>query len=158
MAIAFEEKMFKKVIFYLIENELTSVDSTALLPHEKLACDKIVENWQQGLRILVSCQDQQQAEKIDEYLWQSDPNSFVPHNLAGEGFRNGSPVEIAWIGKRGNGNRQLLINLQESFPEFSPTYSDIIDFVPADDRLKNLARDRYQTYKNMGFNLKTIKV
>lgn len=150
--------MFKKVFFYLIEHELQCVEPTLLLPHEKLACDQIVENWQRGIRILVSCQDQVQAEKIDEYLWQLQPDRFVPHNLIGEGLKGGSPVEIAWVGKRGNGQRQLLINLQEQFPEFSPTYDDIIDFVPAEQRLKELARKRYQTYKEMGFKLKTIKV
>lgn len=151
--------MLKKVIFYLIEHiEINNNESSLLLPHEKLACEQIIANWQQGLRILVTCQDQQQAERIDEYLWQLNPDSFVPHNLVGEGLSNGSPVEIAWVGKRGNGNRQLLVNLQEKFPEFSPTYHYIIDFVPDDERLKACARERYQAYKTLGFKLKTINV
>lgn len=150
--------MLKKVIFYLIENDQSYTKESALLPHEKLACEQIIENWQRGLRILVACQDQQQAERIDEYLWQLNPDNFVPHNLVGEGLKNGSPVEIAWVGKRGNGNRQLLINLQHQFPEFSPIYHDIIDFVPVDDQLKELARQRYQTYRTMGFKLKTINL
>lgn len=148
----------KKVIFYLFEDNDTQSNEVTLLPHEKLACQKIVEAWQQGLRILVACQDQLQAEKIDEYLWQQDPESFVPHNLVGEGMKTGSPVEITWIGKRSNNNRQLLINLQESFPDFAPMYQDIIDFVPSEQRLKSLARERYMAYKNIGFNLKTIVV
>lgn len=147
----------KKVIFYLIEDE-SKLNDVALLPHEKLACEKIIASWQQGLRILVACHDQQQAEKIDEYLWQQGADNFVPHNLVGEGMKTGSPVEITWIGKRSNNNRQLLINLQESFPDFAPMYQDIIDFVPLENRLKNLARERYITYKNVGFNLKTIVV
>jgi len=147
----------KKVIFYLMEDEAPFADSV-LLPHEKLACEKIIASWQQGLRILINCQDQKQAEKIDEYLWQQDSASFVPHNLVGEGMPSGSPVEIAWSGKKGNNNRHLLINLQESFPEFATMYREIIDFVPFESRLKTLARERYIAYKNVGFNLKTINV
>ncbi|WP_392562339.1 DNA polymerase III subunit chi [Orbus sturtevantii] len=147
----------KKVIFYLIEED-TSLADSILLPHEKLACEKIIASWQQGFRILVSCQDQQQAEKIDEFLWQQDSASFVPHNLVGEGMPSGSPVEIAWVGKKGNNNRHLLINLQEAFPEFATIYRDIIDFVPFESRLKALARERYIAYKNVGFNLKTITI
>ncbi|WP_392551325.1 DNA polymerase III subunit chi [Orbus wheelerorum] len=147
----------KKVIFYLIEDEAQLADKL-LLPHEKLACEKIIASWQQGFRILVNCQDQLQAEKIDEYLWQQDSASFVPHNLVGEGMPSGSPVEIAWSGKKGNNNRHLLINLQESFPEFATMYREIIDFVPFENRLKMLARERYIAYKNVGFNLKTINV
>lgn len=149
--------MLKKVIFYLIKDE-SQLTEPPLLPHERLACEKIITNWQQGLRILVCCQDQEQAEKIDEYLWQQNSASFVPHNLVGEGMPGGSPVEIAWLGKKANNNRQLLINLQESFPESATMYREIIDFVPADNRLKNLARERYIAYKNVGFNLKTINV
>lgn len=147
----------KKVIFYLIENQ-NQANAAGELLYEKLACQKIVEAWQTKLRILVTCQDQVQAERIDEYLWQLNTDSFVPHNLAGEGLRGGSPVEISWPQKRSNGNRQLLINLQEQFPEFSGVYHDVIDFVPSDERLKLLARERYKTYKEAGFNLKTIPI
>lgn len=147
----------KKVIFYLIEDN-SKLNDALLLPHEKLACEKIIESWQQGLRILVACQDQRQAEKIDEYLWQLNSDRFVPHNLVGEGMKLGSPIEITWVGKRSNNNRQLLINLQESFPDVASMYKDIVDFVPAESKLKNLARERYITYKNLGFNLKTISI
>lgn len=149
----------KKVIFYLIENGGEQASSSPLLCHEKLACDKIVEAWQQRQRILVACQEQAQAERIDEYLWQLETDTFVPHNLVGEGLSmGGSPVEICWKEKRSSGKRQLLINLQDTFPEFAPLYDEIIDFVPADEQGKNLARERYKTYKNVGFNLKTIPV
>lgn len=150
----------KKVMFYLIESTENSTDLSedSLLPHEKLACEKALEAWQNRIRVLIACHDKQQAEKIDEYLWQLDTEHFVPHNLAGEGPRGGAPVEICWPGCRANGARQLLINLQETFAEFSPMFNDIIDFVPAEERLKTLARERYQAYRNVGFNLKTIPV
>ncbi|XKM14558.1 DNA polymerase III subunit chi [Orbaceae bacterium ac157xtp] len=147
--------MVKKVIFYLIENQIENNDSSLLL-HEKLACQKVVENWQNGLRMLILCEDQAQAERVDECLWQLDTNSFVPHNLVGEGLNGGSPVEIVWGEKRGNGNRQLLINLQNHFADFASVYNDIIDFVPADNKLKELARERYKSYKSVGFQIKTI--
>lgn len=147
----------KKVIFYLLENQ-TEASETGILFYEKLACQKIVEAWQAKQRVLVACQDQVQAERIDEYLWQLDTDNFVPHNLVGEGMKGGSPVEICWPQKRSSGNRQLLINLREQFPEFSGLYHDIIDFVPVDERLKSLARNRYKTYKESGFNLKTIPI
>lgn len=147
----------KKVIFYLLENK-TPADEAGVLFHEKLACQKITEAWQTKQRILVACQDQAQAERIDEYLWQQDTQHFVPHNLAGEGMRGGSPVEICWPQRRSSGSRQILINLQEQFPEFSGVYRDVIDFVPVDEHLKVLARERYKTYKQAGFNLKTIPI
>ncbi|MCO6551030.1 MAG: DNA polymerase III subunit chi [Gilliamella sp.] len=147
----------KKVIFYLLENQ-TEADESGVLFYEKLACKKIVEAWQANQRVQVACQDQGQAERIDEYLWQLETDNFVPHNLAGEGMKGGSPVEISWPQKRSSGTRQLLINLQEQFPEFAGVYRDIIDFVPVDEQLKSLARKRYKLYKEAGFNLKTISI
>ncbi|MWP49377.1 MULTISPECIES: DNA polymerase III subunit chi [unclassified Gilliamella] len=147
----------KKVIFYLLENQREANES-GMLYYEKLACQKIAEAWQANLRVQVACQDQAQAERIDEYLWQLSTDSFVPHNLAGEGMKGGSPVEISWPQKRSSGSRPLLINLQEQFPEFANVYRDIIDFVPVDEDLKALARVRYKYYKEAGFNLKTIPV
>lgn len=149
--------MVKKVIFYLIENQSES-DELSLLLHEKLACEQIVDAWQKRKRILVACQDQPQAERIDEYLWQLKTDHFVPHNLAGEGMENGSPVEICWPEKRSSSKRQVLINLQDQFPDFSIIYNDVIDFVPVNSHQKSLARERYKAYKEVGFNLKTIPI
>ncbi|MDF7669913.1 DNA polymerase III subunit chi [Orbaceae bacterium ESL0721] len=151
--------MIKKAIFYLIENEdenKNQSDKGLVFAHEKLACEKIVEAWQARTRLLVACQDQAQAERIDEYLWQLDTDNFVPHNLVGEGLKGGSAVEICWRDKRGHTNRPLLINLQESFPDFATLFQDVIDFVPADEHLKSLARERYKAYKTVGFMLKTV--
>lgn len=106
-----------------------------------------------GKRVLIACEDQIQAEKLDEILWQREPYQFVPHNLAGEGPRYGAPVELCWPTKRGSSARDILINLQSTFADFATTFHEVIDFVPTDEHLKQLARERYKTYRNMGFNL-----
>ncbi|WP_392565120.1 DNA polymerase III subunit chi [Utexia brackfieldae] len=151
----------KKVLFYLFSqpiDRLTFGLEEEILPHEYLACQKVIASWQQKKRVLVACQTQAQAEKIDEFLWQLDTAHFVPHNLAGEGLKGGTAVEICWPERRGSGARQLLINLQDSFADFALMFQDIIDFVPYDEARKILARERYKAYKNMGFNLKTINI
>ncbi|QIQ22028.1 DNA polymerase III subunit chi [Zophobihabitans entericus] len=149
----------KKVLFYLFEDAANSnAVSGQLTPEEIYACQKAIEAWKNKVRVLIACQSQTQAEKIDEYLWQLNTEDFVPHNLAGEGPKGGAPVEICWPQKRGSGARQLLINLQDDIPDFAAFFSDVIDFVPSPEQQKNLARERYKSYKNLGFNLKTIPV
>ena len=69
-------------------------------------CDVAAARWRAGKRILIACVDEAQATRIDEALWKRDPDSFVPHNLAGEGPRGGAPVEIAWPQKRGSSPRE----------------------------------------------------
>lgn len=87
-------------------------------------------------------------------LW-ARPASFVPHNLAGEGPRGGAPVEIAWPQKRSSSPRDILISLRTSFADFATAFTEVVDFVPYEDSLKQLARERYKAYRVAGFNLNT---
>lgn len=140
----------KKATFYLIEQLSSQAEPES---HEWLACQLAAVNWRMGKRVLIACEDQVQAEKLDEILWRREPHQFVPHNLAGEGPRYGAPVELSWPTKRGSSARDILINLQLTFADFATAFHEVIDFVPIDEHLKQLARERYKTYRSMGFNL-----
>lgn len=143
----------KKTIFYLLATEESDNELTAL---EALACRLAGDWWRKGKRVLIACDNQEQAERLDEALWKIDVSQFVPHNLAGEGPKYGAPVELCWPAKRGNAPRDLLINLQPQFPDFATAFHEVIDFVPHEEALKELARKRYKTYRSVGFNLKTV--
>ncbi|AIR69548.1 DNA polymerase III subunit chi [Dickeya fangzhongdai] len=148
----------KNATFYLIDHEsLIDHDcpSGELNACEALACDLAAARWRAGQRVLIACEDEQQALRLDEALWQREPHAFVPHNLAGEGPRQGAPVELAWPQKRGNAPRDLLISLQPQFADFATAFHEVIDFVPYEESLKQLARDRYKAYRSVGFQLTT---
>ena len=87
-----EAPFMKNATFYLLDNDAT-VDGLSAV--EQLVCDIAAERWRNGKRVLIACEDEQQAIRLDEALWSRPPESFVPHNLAGEGPRGGAPVEIA---------------------------------------------------------------
>ncbi|WMQ73072.1 MAG: DNA polymerase III subunit chi [Sodalis sp.] len=108
--------------------------------------------------MLIACEDDTQAFRLDEALWARDPGVFVPHNLAGEGPRYGAPVEICWPQRRGNAPRDLLISLMSTCANFASAFHEVIDFVPDEDTLKQLARDRYKAYRSIGFQLATAHV
>ncbi len=71
----------KNATFYLLDNENTVEGLSAV---EQLVCDIAAERWRNGKRVLIACEDEQQAIRLDEALWSRPPESFVPHNLAGE--------------------------------------------------------------------------
>ncbi|PWC13201.1 DNA polymerase III subunit chi [Brenneria roseae subsp. americana] len=144
----------KNATFYLLEHDSKSGDLRAF---EVLACTLAAERWRAGKRVLIACENEQQAMRLDEALWQRDPHSFVPHNLAGEGPRQGAPVELAWPERRGNAPRDLLISLLPHFADFATAFHEVIDFVPYEESLKQLARDRYKAYRSVGFQLTTAK-
>ncbi|EXU75495.1 MULTISPECIES: DNA polymerase III subunit chi [Erwinia] len=142
----------KNATFWLIETD-TPVDGLSAL--EALVCHLAEVNWREGKRVLIACEDEAQAVRLDEALWQRPANAFVPHNLAGEGPAFGAPVELAWPQRRGNAPRDLLISLLPQFADFATAFHEVIDFVPYEESLKQLARDRYKAYRSVGFHLNT---
>ncbi|WP_286271243.1 DNA polymerase III subunit chi [Thalassotalea hakodatensis] len=135
------------VMFYLLEEQ-----DKHNIPLDNLhACFQAANFYRQNQRVFIYTDSQEQAHHIDELLWSFDPNSFVPHNLLGEGQKNGSAVEISW--QAPTNRRQVLINLTSTVPNFAQQYSNIIDFVPNDEKLKELARARFKQYRQLGFQV-----
>ena len=132
-----------------IENELS--DSPA---HFALACQLCANFYRANQRVFVYTARQQDAELIDQLLWQFDADSFVPHNLSGEGPARGAPVEISWQPPRQS--RQILINLANEIPAFASRFTDIIEFVPSQAAAKAQARERYKQYRQSGITPATV--
>lgn len=140
----------KKATFYIVEQLFLQAEPDS---HELLACQLAGEKWRMGKRVLIACEDQIQAKKLDEMLWQKEPNQFIPHNLAGNGPKYGAPIELCWPTKCGSSMSDILINLQLTFTDFALAFHEVIDFVPVNERMKKLARERYKIYRSIGFNL-----
>ncbi len=140
--------MNTQVMFYLLDQE-SSEDKQALsLLH---ACFQAAHYYRQNQRVFIYSQNEEQAHQLDELLWSFEPDSFVPHNLVGEGQRNGSAVEISW--QTPTNRRPVLINLTSTVPNFAHQFSQIVDFVPSDEQLKQSARERFKAYRQLGFQV-----
>lgn len=135
------------VMFYQLEDQ--AGHSIAL--DELHACFQAAYFYRQRQRVFILAASQEQAHQIDELLWSFDPESFVPHNLLGEGPNNGSPVEISW--QAPTNRRNVLINLTSTVPDFAQHFSNIVDFVPHQEQLKQLARERFKAYRQLGFQI-----
>lgn len=143
----------KQVQFYLLSQ---ATNASELSAEEQKACELAGDLWRAGKRVLISCETEQQALNLDEALWANDPDQFVPHNLSGEMTAFPTPIEISWAGKRNAQRRDVLISLQSQLPEFISSFTQIIDFVPADETRKALARERYKQYRQLGWALETV--
>ncbi|GIU41675.1 DNA polymerase III subunit chi [Shewanella sairae] len=144
--------------FYLLPKDVQHAPAASKSALEQvyfLACQLAQRAFTQQELVYIHCQDQQQAYAIDELLWQFEPQSFVPHNLKGEGSLGGAPVEIGFDRLGANKKRHLLINLADQVPQFAVNFNQIIDFVANDDSHKAVARDRYRQYRSLGIALTT---
>jgi len=145
----------KKVTFYIMPDSDAQVAATLPVHHQQ-ACKLAADAYQQNHRVFIYTKDEAQANAIDEHLWQRDANSFVPHNLQGEGPRHGAPVEIGFQPPRQR--YQMLINLHDNAPDFAVNFSHIIDFVPNPEAQKQQARERYKQYRQRGLPLQTVNI
>jgi len=142
--------MQKQATFFLPEKDKSNKSNADLLLF--CACKQAAIAYRQQQKVFIYTQNQAQAHAVDELLWAFDADSFVPHNLMGEGPSYGSPVEISW--QAPTNRRAVLINLTNIEPPFAQQFNQVIDFVPTDESLKQQARQRYRAYQQLGFAVK----
>ncbi|AWB68245.1 DNA polymerase III subunit chi [Saccharobesus litoralis] len=147
-----------QVTFYLLpeETQPNNTESPAESPiaaHIDFACRLTAQLYRENKKVFIFTDNQQQAEAVDEHLWQFEPDSFVAHNLQGEGPKFGTPVEIGCQAPRSG--RPILINLSQHMPDFVGRFNQTFDFVPAEEKLKQQARERYKQYRAAGHQLST---
>ncbi len=112
----------------------------------------------QGAKVYLNCNDKLHAEAMAELFWQVDADKFVAHNLVGEGPRYATNIEIGHQGVKPSWNRQLVINLAENETTFANKFAEVVDFVPCEEKAKQLARERYKIYRQAGYQLQTIEI
>ncbi|RUO76913.1 DNA polymerase III subunit chi [Idiomarina tyrosinivorans] len=122
-------------------------------------CAKIAALFRQHKNLRVYAASQEQAEALDEALWQTPADSFIPHQLSGEAKAGEAPVEITWEGCDSAPNpRAVLFNLAPQVPTNAQRYQQIYDIVPADDSGKQQARERYKHYRANGYQMQTLAI
>ncbi|WP_194438015.1 DNA polymerase III subunit chi [Vibrio fluminensis] len=112
----------------------------------------------QGAKVYLNCQNKSHAEAMAELFWQVDADKFIAHNLVGEGPRYATNIEIGHQGVKPSWNRQLVINLAENETTFANKFAQVVDFVPCEEKAKQLARERYKIYRQAGYQLQTIEI
>lgn len=136
-----------RVDFYLLANELN--DARWLL-----ACRLLEKAYAKGHRVFVLCNNKQDAELLDELLWTFKEESFIPHNLQGEGPEPPPPIQIGYE-LEPRGFNDILLNLSNNIPSFYAKFKRIMQIVINSDADKEQSRAHYRNYKAKGCELHT---
>ena len=139
-----------RVDFYLLNS--AEPDARGLL-----ACRLIEKAYQRGHRVFVHCNSQLEAEQLDELLWTYKDDSFVPHNLQGEGPEPPPPVQIGFD-KEPRGFNDILINMANPIPSYFTRFKRVIEIVAFDEEAKAISREHYRDYRNKGCQLQTHQI
>ncbi len=102
--------------------------------------------------VLILCPDAGFAAQLDERLWTIHPESFLAHGVAvaeSDKYR-AHPILLSTVTLRDN-QPEVLINGGMEIPPDVSGFAHIVDFVDGwDETLKQAARERFRTYRQMG--------
>ncbi|KTD68566.1 MULTISPECIES: DNA polymerase III subunit chi [Legionella] len=122
-----------------------------------IACRLLEKAYAKGHKVYVLCNNQQDAELLDELLWTFKEDSFIPHNLQGEGPEPPPPIQIGY-GREPRGFNDILLNLANYIPDFYPKFKRIMEIVINEETDKEQSRAHYRDYRAKGCELHTHQI
>ena len=132
--------------FYMIAGKAQFVEQPLLL-----VCQLAVKAMAANQPCLIFCESAEQADFLDDLLWDFDDDAFVPHQIVGtDEDEEVTPVLLVPPGAE-TPMRGLVINLRTELPP--PGYERVLEIVPADQAARDPARKRWLEYKKLGFEV-----
>lgn len=139
-----------KIDFYVLPDES---EQTRL----RFVCRLIEKAYKNRHRIYIHTNQQTDAHKLDELLWTYREDSFLPHNLYGEGPEPAPPIQIGF-GVTPEKHRDILINLSNEVPAFYTQFARILECVTHDAAIQEISREHYKLYRSQGHTINTHKL
>jgi DNA polymerase III subunit chi len=136
-----------RVDFYLLSDNQPQA-------HWLVACRLLEKAYLKGHRVFVYCANQLDAELLDELLWTFKEDSFIPHNLQGEGPEPTPPIHLGYS-QEPRGFNDILLNMTSSIPLFYSKFKRVIELVSNNEEEKEQSRLRYKEYRSKGCALFT---
>lgn len=119
------------------------------------ACRLVEKAYKKGHRIYLHTKDQAMAFQLDELLWTYRDESFLPHNILGEGPNQAPPIQIGF-GEKPEKQRDILINLSHDVPLFYTQFNRILELITTDNQ--EAGRNRYRFYRSQNIEITTHKI
>ncbi|MGY3265978.1 DNA polymerase III subunit chi [Lysobacter sp. HA35] len=118
----------------------------------RLVCELARKAFDAGLPTLVLARSQEQAEALDDLLWDMGEEVYIPHQIAGaEEDEEEAEVLIA-SPDTDVALRPLVINLRDAAVDGA--FDRVLEVVPADESSRGPLRERWKQYQSRGLELK----
>ena len=106
--------------------------------------------WQQGHRVWLHAADEDSAARLEQQLWETPREDFLPHALAEDPEAEATAVLIGH-GQPPASHADVLINLAPEVPAFCARFQRVAEPVSADDNDRRQARQRWRYYREQGW-------
>ena len=131
--------------FYLIDKPRFREDPLLLV------CELAKKAFASEQPTLILARTRDQAEFLDEKLWEFDDDAFIPHQIVGDAEDDAVTAVLIVPPDAQTADRMLVINLRD---ECAPGLFDrVIEVVAADEAERAGSRDRWKTYRQAGFEV-----
>ncbi|MGY4517229.1 DNA polymerase III subunit chi [Lysobacter sp. HA18] len=118
----------------------------------RLVCELARKAFDAGLPTLVLARSQEQAEALDDLLWDMGEEVYIPHQIVGaEEDEDEAEVLIA-SPDTDVALRPLVINLRDAAVDGA--FDRVLEVVPADESSRGPLRERWKQYQSRGLELK----
>lgn len=122
----------------------------------RFACRLCLKALSGGMVVHVRVDDQQQAQALDELMWDYPKHRLVPHTIIDDAEKadalatlKQNPVHIGW--QEPSHDTGLLINLGNDVPSFFGRFDRVAEIIV--DASKVLRREHYKFYRQRGYPL-----
>ena len=132
--------------FYLIAKDRFKAEPL------RLVCELARKAYDANLWTLVLARDAQQAEQLDDMLWDMGEDAYIPHQIAGADVDEEEAAVLIAPPDVDAPLRPLVINLRDAAVEGA--FDRVLEVVPADESAREPLRARWAQYKARGLELK----
>lgn len=120
----------------------------------RLTCRIVDKAWQQQQRVYIHAANPQQANQLDELLWQFRDGAFIPHCQSDSQVAAETPIIIGCESVPAQ-PAEVLINLGAEVPGFFSRFERVIEIVAGGESRRAQARQRFKFYRERGYPLET---
>lgn len=101
-------------------------------------------------QILVLSEDVQQAQALDQALWNFSASDFLPHVMLESPLAPRTPIVITTLLRASLPHYDVLINLSQQLPDNFQQFSRVIEVISQKEQDAASGRQRFRLYQQQG--------
>jgi DNA polymerase-3 subunit chi len=117
----------------------------------RLVCELARKAHDAGIWTLILARDAQQAELLDDLLWDMGEDAYIPHQIAGQDSDEDVAAVLIAPPDIDAPLRPIVINLRDGAVEGA--VERVLEVVPADESARGPLRERWKQYQARGFDV-----
>jgi len=137
--------MTSKAVFYILPAD----DPEA---RGRFLCRLVHKILNQGHKLYIQTANEADAKRIDQQLWEFQPESFIPHSLVNEDIP--ANIKIGWDNLRPD-HKDIFVNLNLEIPEDALSFDCILEIVVQSEEVLSSTRSNYKLYQTHDIQIDT---